>query len=113
MLFYLLGCFSFENQFSLDDDGDGFTEYDGDCDDSDFNIGPEECQDNDGDTFSEYEGDCDDTDPKVYYNNLEKEEPGCYIDNDGDGVLNQEDLCPNDAGLAGEKTWARSTRLNR
>ena len=23
-----------------------------------------------------------------------------YIDNDGDGVLNQEDLCPNDAGLA-------------
>ena len=75
MLFYLLGCLSFENQFSLDDDGDGFTEYDGDCDDSDFNIGPEECQDNDGDTFSEYEGDCDDTDPKVYYNNLEKKNP--------------------------------------
>ena len=86
MLFFLIGCLSFENQYSLDNDGDGFTEYDGDCDDSNFNIGPEECRDDDGDGQRELDGDCDDTDPKVYLRYLEKEdETGCFVDNDGDG----------------------------
>jgi hypothetical protein len=67
----------------LDDDGDGFTECDGDCDDSSAALAPglpEVCDgldndcdglvptgeiDDDGDGVSECEGDCDDGDPNV------------------------------------------------
>ena len=29
-----------ENKLAVDNDGDGFTEFDGDCDDSKANLGP-------------------------------------------------------------------------
>ena len=68
-----------------DDDGDGITTCDGDCDDGDATVNPEalevldgkdnDCDgevdeetdlvDDDGDGFSEVDGDCDDTDPAV------------------------------------------------
>ena len=65
-LFFIVGCLSFENQFSIDRDGDGLSIYDGDCDDNDINITLEECTDDDNDGQSEYQGDCDDSNPFVF-----------------------------------------------
>ncbi len=80
-----------ENLLDVDDDGDGFSEDDGDCDDEDSEINPDEidgcqqvgvdedcdgeidedeaegyCTDDDDDGQSEYEGDCDDDNPHAY-----------------------------------------------
>ena len=69
-----------------DDDGDGVTTCDGDCDDTDAEVSPDalevldgkdnDCDgevdeetdlvDDDGDGFAEVDGDCDDTDPEVH-----------------------------------------------
>jgi hypothetical protein len=69
----------------IDNDGDGFTEIEGDCDDTDEDVFPgayelinevdDDCNghiddgtmayDDDGDGYSEYEGDCNDEDPLV------------------------------------------------
>ncbi|WP_242206561.1 MopE-related protein [Aestuariivivens insulae] len=75
-----------DSSADIDDDGDGFTENEGDCDDTKSAIypnAPELCDgldndcdgvvpsgeiDNDGDNYSECEGDCDDTDDTVYPN---------------------------------------------
>jgi hypothetical protein len=71
---------------AIDDDGDGFAEADGDCDDTDPLVSPAavesangvdddcnglvddgtEAYDDDGDGWSEDGGDCDDADPSVY-----------------------------------------------
>ena len=53
VVFFLLGCVDFENEYSKDRDGDGFSAYNGDCDDENELINPdaeEICdeQDNDG-----------------------------------------------------------------
>ena len=76
-----------QDSSDVDDDGDGFTENEGDCDDSDDSVHPgatdipdngvdEDCSgadeitagavDSDGDGFSENDGDCDDSDGSVY-----------------------------------------------
>ena len=65
-LSFIFGCLNFENQYSIDRDGDGFSIYDGDCDDNDINITLAECTDDDNDGQNEYQGDCDDTNPFVY-----------------------------------------------
>ena len=65
-LFFIVGCLSFENQYSIDRDGDGLSIYDGDCDDNDINITLAECTDDDNDGQNEYQGDCDDENPFVY-----------------------------------------------
>ena len=72
-LLILTGCITVEppeNPFTIDDDGDGYTEFEGDCDDRDPNIFPGsvteatsgECmKDADGDGFGDIdvEGDFD------------------------------------------------------
>ena len=87
-----------------DEDGDGFTEAQGDCDDTRFDVNPsrrelcgdgvdQDCDgtdqdcatiDRDGDGFSERDGDCDDDAFSVYPGRLET--CGDEIDQDCDGV---------------------------
>ncbi len=89
-----------EGTLQVDDDGDGFAEVDGDCDDANATVYPEalelgdgldnDCDgaidedpdpiDDDGDGFSEYEGDCNDEDPAIFPGALEGS------DTDGDGI---------------------------
>ena len=96
-----------EDPYNTDDDGDGFTEYDGDCDDYDSNIHPgaydypgdgidQDCdgmdayEDNDSDGWGPDDGDCNDYDSTIF--------PGAYdipddgIDQDCDG---QDAIGPN------------------
>ncbi len=90
---------------AMDKDGDGYNWYEGDCDDTNPNIGPHmpeipgdgvdnNCngwtdEDIDGDGFREVDGDCDDFDPTVY--------PGAPVvcgdgkDNNCNGFIDEEE----------------------
>lgn len=95
MIFLLLACaeLNFDNELAKDDDGDGYSEFEGDCDDDNPDKSPEDV---DGDGLSSCETDCDDTDPQLN-----------QIDFDGDGISTcdgdcrdddprfQKDNCPN------------------
>ena len=86
----------------IDDDGDGFTENQGDCDDSDPSVNPiaeevengidDNCNgetdegDFDGDGFTGAQGDCDDNDPNVHPN---AEELPNNADDDCDGTVDE------------------------
>ncbi len=63
----------------LDQDGDGFTPAQGDCDDTDPALNP---VDNDGDGFSSCTGDCDDGDASINPTTI------WYEDSDADGYGN-------------------------
>ena len=73
-----------------DNDGDGFTENEGDCDDNDEDLNPEDLDD---DGFSSCEGDCNDVNDsiypgadEVYYNDTDENcDPDDEFDADGDG----------------------------
>ncbi|MFH2006562.1 MAG: putative metal-binding motif-containing protein [bacterium] len=91
----------------VDNDGDGWTIGEGDCDDTNPNVHPGQVEfpynyiddncdgyidaDFDGDRFTEEDGDCDDTDPSVYPFAPEGGAPGVHepdgIDNDCDGII--------------------------
>jgi hypothetical protein len=93
-----------------DDDGDGFSEEEGDCNDDDSSIHPDadeidngvddDCDgiidegtdeyDDDGDGFSEDEGDCDDEDDTIHPDAEEVCDDD--IDNDCDGLNPDEDV---------------------
>lgn len=86
----------------IDDDGDGFTENQGDCNDSDPSINPigdevengidDDCNgeidegDDDGDGYNEEQGDCDDTNPNIHPN---AEEIPNNEDDDCDGTIDE------------------------
>ena len=97
---------SADESCGVDADGDGFTESDGDCDDSDDAVHPgavEVCgngQDNDcdgsledgaddldADGYSQCAGDCDDADPDIHP--LAVEVCGDGVDNNCDGHLDE------------------------
>lgn len=94
------------NPVGSDDDGDGFTEQDGDCDDASLATSPsateivnqrdDDCDgvvdnhteryDDDGDGYSEREGDCDD-DQRLVSPDIAESADG--IDNDCDGITDE------------------------
>ncbi|MCO4768913.1 MAG: hypothetical protein KDA24_02710 [Deltaproteobacteria bacterium] len=56
-------CDTVFDPLEVDDDGDGLTECDGDCNDADASL---TATDSDGDGFSSCTGDCDDTEATAY-----------------------------------------------
>ena len=87
-------------------DGDGYTPMDGDCDDSDATLNP---SDTDGDGISSCDGDCDDLDNSVYPGATEIADDGIdqdcngndlmSPDNDRDGYPSTIDCNDNDASI--------------
>jgi uncharacterized protein YjbI with pentapeptide repeats len=95
------------NTETYDDDGDGLSEMDGDCDDSNADTYPgateypdgedNDCdgdidEDYDGDGWATWEGDCNDGDPSI---NPGATEVYDGIDNNCDGAIDESD--PNDS----------------
>ncbi len=99
--------FSVTSTADIDNDGDGFTENQGDCNDSDPTVNPnaveflnardDDCNgiiddntdayDDDGDGFTEQEGDCDDEDALI---NPDQPEFADGFDNDCDGLIDND-----------------------
>ena len=84
MLLLILSCaeLNFDNDFAIDNDGDGFSVFDGDCDDTNPDKNPE---DKDGDGLSSCQDDCDDNDTSLN-----------RIDLDQDGVTSCDGDCRDD-----------------
>jgi hypothetical protein len=94
-----------DGDFALDDDGDGWSELAGDCDDDNIytypgapefsDLSDNDCDgnvdngmdtvDDDNDTFSEADGDCDDYNDAIYPGAPEIEDSPLDYDNDCDG----------------------------
>ncbi len=113
---------------NVDNDGDGYAEFEGDCNDEDSEVNPDaidgvadpygvadddaDCDgirddgivDNDGDGWTEVDGDCDDDDVQTYPGAIEKEDgedddcDGCIddVDSDLDGWTECPQACDSD-----------------
>jgi hypothetical protein len=95
----------------IDNDGDGYTENQGDCDDTDPSTSPvgnevengidDNCNgeidegDDDGDGYNESQGDCDDNDPSVSPDGTEVENG---VDDDCDGIIDNNTNAYDDDG---------------
>lgn len=99
----------------VDNDSDGYTEEEGDCDDTQSTISPDgvevvnsidddcdgiideetDAYDDDGDGFAENEGDCDDTNSSAY---PDAEEVVNSVDDDCDGVVDNDTIVFDDDG---------------
>ncbi len=107
--------YTVNSRSATDDDRDGYTEDDNDCDDTDISVHPgaeetcnrvdddcdetvdegTECYDDDGDGQTEASGDCDDGDPRSYTGAAE----ACdNLDNDCNGVIDNGTSCYDDDG---------------
>lgn len=103
MFLIFLSCaeLNFENELAIDNDEDGYTEFEGDCDDDDYDKSPE---DRDGDGLSscpedpqdpDSPKDCDDTDAAL--NQIDFDQDGlssCDGDCRDDDPRFQKDNCP-------------------
>ena len=101
----MMGCGE-GNPLNEDNDGDGFSEFEGDCDDSDPSVNP---ADEDGDGISICDGDCNDNDPSTLsdmdcdgvlsVDDCDDLDATTVNDMDCDGVLTADDCNDNDSGL--------------
>ncbi len=100
---------------AIDNDGDGYTEDQGDCNDGDASVNPiateycngrddncnglidegTQCYDDDGDGQTELNGDCDDTDPTTYTGATEVCDSK---DNNCNGTVDENTECYDDDG---------------
>ena len=92
--FLFVGCapLDFTNELAEDKDGDGFSFFDGDCNDEDPDDVPEDL---DEDGFTKCDGDCDDLNPNLTPADLD-EDGGSSCDgdcDDSDPAYNQS-TCP-------------------
>ena len=83
-VFLFFACYTqFENLHDQDFDKDGFTSFEGDCNDEDASLNP---RDEDRDGYRLCACDCSDLDSYVYIGIAYlEEELGCMSDADGDG----------------------------
>ena len=111
-----------ENGCPLDRDGDGVPDYKDDCPDTPGDPALNGCPDRDGDGIADKDDACPDTpglakfkgcpdtdedgvpDPDDKCPDTPKgcpvDEDGCPLDSDGDGVIDCEDRCPTEPGVA-------------
>lgn len=99
---YLDNCPETAGTISLngcpDKDGDGIADKDDRCPDVAGSLLMKGCADTDGDGVADIDDKCANT--KAGY---KVDASGCAIDNDRDGIVNEEDRCPDAAGIASLK----------
>ena len=76
---FFTACFEFKNDFAVDNDNDGYSEYDGDCDDFEPDINPSTSELCDDDIDNNCDGAIDDNtaiDAQIWYNDKDGDSYG-------------------------------------